>query len=110
MEVNGSTQTLHSPRANPSTEVLNTLAARVQEVPKDLRAEETDNTQKRVEQAKPKFNLEEVQKMILRPSEVPLEERMSQVISLEDIQRLLLLRGAADSKEGLRGNFVDRMA
>lgn len=32
------------------------------------------------------------QKMVLRPSEVPLEDRLKLVMSLEEVQRLLLIR------------------
>lgn len=109
MEVNGSTQTLHSPRTNLSAELFDTLA-RVREIQTDLRADAKEDTNRRVEQEKPRLDLEQVQKMVLRPSEVPLEERLSQVISLEDIQRLLLLRGPMGGDQALRGNIVDRMA
>ncbi len=45
------------------------------------------------------LSLEERQKLVLRPSEVPLEERLELVMSLEDLQMLLPVRGAAPSDQ-----------
>ena len=57
----------------------------------------------------------ERQKLVLRPSEVPLEERMELVMSLEDVQSLLLLRDPMPEAPGLTdarqqnttGRFLD---
>lgn len=114
MQVNGSTQTLSSPGVEKNKEIFETLS-RIQD--KQLipgagkkEAEGVADQPAKPELKKPTINLEEIQKMVLRPSEVPLEERLSQVVSLEDIQRLLLLRLPAHGDQSLRGNIVDRMA
>ena len=110
MEVNGSTQTLHSPRMDLNGDVFQALA-RAREAQNEQRVgQNQEETPRPVERQTPP--LEELQEMVLSPSEVPLEERMQQVISLEDIQRLLLLRAASGTGDssGLTGNLVDRRA
>ncbi|MCR9142753.1 MAG: hypothetical protein NXI24_10915 [bacterium] len=44
---------------------------------------------------------EERQKLVLRPSAVPVEKRLEQVMSLEDVQRLLLVRSPMPEAPGL---------
>ncbi len=107
MIVHGSTQTSRTPpRIDLSGELFETLS-RVQEMKNDLRVGKGD-TNHTAEKEGPK--LEELQKMVLRPGEVPLEERLSQVISLEDIQRILLVRAPVQMDRSSRGHLVDRRA
>lgn len=44
---------------------------------------------------------EQRQKLVLRPSEVSLEDRLELVMSLEDVQRLLLVRNPMPEAPGL---------
>ncbi len=43
------------------------------------------------------------ERQVLRPSAVPVEDRLEQVMSLEDVQRLLLLRNPMPNSPGLSG-------
>ncbi|MBX7057769.1 MAG: hypothetical protein K1X75_06850 [Leptospirales bacterium] len=55
-------------------------------------------------------------KLVLQPRQMPLEERLKMVMSLEDVQRLLLLRSPYPQSpslrslfEGEKGLLVDRL-
>jgi hypothetical protein len=50
---------------------------------------------------------EERQKMVLRPGPVSLEDRLELVMSLEDVQRLLLLRSALPASQDQGARTVD---
>lgn len=45
------------------------------------------------------------ERQVLSPSAVPVEDRLEQVMSLEDVQRLLLLRDPMPSAPGLSRSF-----
>ncbi|MEQ9363106.1 MAG: hypothetical protein RIF32_02630 [Leptospirales bacterium] len=49
----------------------------------------------------PEISTADRQKLVLRPSAVPVEKRLEQVMSLEDVQRLLLVRSPVPDAPGL---------
>ena len=105
MEVSGATTT------------LNTETLRLAREESEIRAQEAsaprkqsvDTTQKIPNRDELRKVLEEREKMVLKPGEVTLEERLSQVISLDEIKRLLFFYGpfASPRLEDQKGRLVD---
>ncbi len=100
MEVNGVTY----PGLNPS---LNMLAGRdiggpvAENSPNARAVERAEQEAVRLKATEPNQRKEAVdlEKLVPQPREVSFEERMEQVISLEDIQRILLVRSPFSMKE-----------
>lgn len=62
---------------------------------------------------RPEVTPAEREKLVLRPSAVSVEDRLSQVMSLEDVQRLLLVRSPMPDAPGLNrqpGQLLDSRA
>ncbi|MCB1322650.1 MAG: hypothetical protein KDK34_20490 [Leptospiraceae bacterium] len=93
MAVNGVTEIAYNPAI--ARQARDVAEAAPRDVPRAQLPDKIDLPNQRADRpdpdvrSKPRF---EPDKLVMKPSAVPLEERLSQVMSLEDVQRLLLLR------------------